>query len=200
MAEDVVTVVVGRLDPLIGYGLAHVLGEDSRVRVLAGDLEHVELEHVVAHRLPRVAVMDESEEPFALVRLRSAHPATGVMVLAHNPSHVYGMRLLASGATCLARSVSATELLAAIHLTAGGERVFVSSDGHRFERRYPDNASHLTPRETEVLAHLSRGRSNPEIAQALQISVDTVHTHVASIRRKLNVQSKRELIGMPIPG
>ncbi|MGA9285446.1 MAG: response regulator transcription factor [Solirubrobacteraceae bacterium] len=198
--EATVTVVVGQLDPLTRFGLAHVLREDPGVEVLASDLQYTELEHAVAQRLPRVAVLDESEEPLALARLRSAHPATGVIVLAHNPSHSYGLRLLTSGATCLARSVSATEILAAIHLTSSGERVFVASDGNRLERRYPSNASTLTPRETEVLAHLSRGRSNPEIARTLQISVETVNTHVASIRRKLNVQSKRELIGMPVPG
>jgi DNA-binding NarL/FixJ family response regulator len=134
-----------------------------------------------------------------LARLRSLQPSTGVVVLAHSPSPEYGLRVLTSGATCIARSAPITEILAAVHLTAQGTRVFVSLDGHRVERRYPSNASLLTPREIEVLRHVSANRSNPEIAGELHISIETVSTHVASIRRKLNVKSKRDLIGMPIP-
>lgn len=195
-----VSVVVGQLDPLIGYGLAHVLAVDPSVCVLATDLEYPELERAVACHAPQVAVVNEMDEPIALARLGALQSSTAILVLAHNPPHAYGMRVLASGATCLAWSASTADILGAIHLTAGGRRVFVARDGGKVERRYPTNASALTPRETEVLEHLIRGRSNPEIADVLHISAETVHTHVASIRRKLNVQSRRELIGMPVPG
>ncbi len=201
MAKDrAVTAVVGRFDPLVGHGLAHVLNGDPRVRVIASGLDYAELERTVVDRAPEVSVLDETIEPFALPRLRSLQPATGVIVIAHNPSREYGMSLLTSGATCLARSASEADILAAIHFTAQGGRLFVSVDGERAERRYPSDASLLTPRETEILDHLSVGRSNPEIARALQISVETVHTHVAHIRQKLKVQSKRDLIGIPVLG
>jgi DNA-binding NarL/FixJ family response regulator len=111
------------------------------------------------------------------------------------------MRVLASGASCLARSTSTADLLVAIHLTAEGTRVFVSSDGRRIERPYPSAALFLklTVRETEVAEHLSEGRSNPEIAHLLQISVETARTHVATVLRKLEVRSRRQLIAVPIP-
>jgi DNA-binding NarL/FixJ family response regulator len=201
MAKDrAVTAVVGRFDPLVGHGLTHVLDSDPRVHVIASGLEYAELERTVVDRAPEVAVLDETAEPFAPTRLRSLQPATGVIVIAHNPSQAYGMSLLTSGATCLARSASEADILAAIHFTAQGGRLFVSVDGERAERRYPNDACLLTPRETEILEHLSVGRSNPEIARALQIGAETVHTHVAHIRQKLKVQSKRDLIGIPILG
>src|SRR6476660_87417 len=87
VAEEAVTVVVGRFDPLLGHGLAHVLGADPGVRVLATDLEYPELERVVARHAPQVAVVNEKDEPFALTRLGSVQPTTGIIVLAHNPSH-----------------------------------------------------------------------------------------------------------------
>lgn len=201
MTKDrTVTAVVGRFDPLVGHGLAHVLNGDPRVRVIASGLEHAELERTVVDHAPGIVVLDETAEPFALPRLRSLQPATGVIVIAHHPSREYGMSLLTSGATCLARSASEADILVAIHFTAQGGRLFVSADGERAERRYPSDARHLTPRETEILEHLSLGRSNPEIARALQIGVETVHTHVAHIRQKLKVQSKRDLIGIPVLG
>jgi DNA-binding NarL/FixJ family response regulator len=195
-----VTAVVGRFDPLIEHGLAHVLGSDPKVHVIASGLEHAELERTVMDYAPEVAVLDETAEPFTLTRLRSLRPTTGVIVIAHNPSRTYGMNLLTSGATCLARSVSVADILSAVHFTAQGGRLFVTLDGERAERQYPSDVCLLTPRETEVLEHLSVGRSNPEIARTLQISVETVHTHVAHIRQKLKVQSKRDLIGIPVLG
>lgn len=199
MAKDtVVTAVVGRFNPLVGHGLVHVLGMDPSVRVLAADLDRGELERSVVHHVPEVAILDETVEPFVLPRLRSLQPATGVIVLAHNPTHAYGMGLLTSGATCLVRSASSADILAAIHFTARGGRRFVALDGERTERQYPRNLCLLTARETEVLEHVSTGRSNPEIARTLQIGVETVNTHVARIRQKLTVQSKRDLIGIPV--
>ena len=44
----------------------------------------------------------------------------------------------------------------------------------------------LTPRETEVLALVSRGMSNDQIATALTLSGHTVHRHVANILTKLD--------------
>jgi DNA-binding CsgD family transcriptional regulator len=64
------------------------------------------------------------------------------------------------------------------------------------ESRFQAKLASLTLREREVFEGLSRAESNPEIAMDLQISVDTVHTHVANIRRKLGVRSRRDLIGM----
>jgi DNA-binding CsgD family transcriptional regulator len=60
----------------------------------------------------------------------------------------------------------------------------------------------LTQREAEVLPLLQVGRSNAQIALALQVGVETVRTHARSIYRKLGVSSRRELAEPPrrIPG
>jgi LuxR family maltose regulon positive regulatory protein len=50
----------------------------------------------------------------------------------------------------------------------------------------------LSPRELDVLMLLSRGLSNREVASALFVSYNTVHTHVRAIYRKLNVQTRTE--------
>ena len=48
----------------------------------------------------------------------------------------------------------------------------------------------LTPRQAEVLGHLSHGRSNLQIAQAMQISERTVHKHLENIYERLDVPSR----------
>jgi LuxR family maltose regulon positive regulatory protein len=50
----------------------------------------------------------------------------------------------------------------------------------------------LTEAEQRVLGLLARGRTNPEIAAALVVSINTVKTHVQSIYRKLGVKSRWE--------
>lgn len=53
-------------------------------------------------------------------------------------------------------------------------------------------AEPLSPQEQRVLRLLEAGLSNPEIADELVVSVNTVKTHVQSIYGKLGVASRRE--------
>jgi len=54
--------------------------------------------------------------------------------------------------------------------------------------------SGLTPRETEILNAIARGFSYGEVAGLMKISVQTVHTHLKKIYRKLSVHSKTEAV------
>ncbi|MBA4146480.1 MAG: response regulator transcription factor [Verrucomicrobia bacterium] len=50
----------------------------------------------------------------------------------------------------------------------------------------------LTPREEEILALLTQGYANKEIADRLSVSFDTVRTHLRHIYEKLHVRSRTE--------
>jgi DNA-binding NarL/FixJ family response regulator len=191
--------VAGRFGPVLERGLADVLREDGRLSLLECGLDCAALERVVASRAPRVAILGEATEDSMLARLRSIQPSTGILVFAHDPSSVAAMRLLAAEATCIPWCVSAADLLASVHFVAQGGRMFMLADGHRVERQYPADMPTLTSREVDVLEHLSRDRTNAEIAVALGIGVETVRTYVARILRKLSVQGRQELVGMPLP-
>lgn len=52
----------------------------------------------------------------------------------------------------------------------------------------------LTKREAEVLGYLARGRTLPYIADALFVTTGTVKTHTAHIYRKLDINSRQELL------
>lgn len=55
-----------------------------------------------------------------------------------------------------------------------------------------DGDINLTPREIEVLGFLANGKSNKEIATALNIQVVTVKLHVRGICRKLDVKNRTQ--------
>ena len=54
--------------------------------------------------------------------------------------------------------------------------------------------AHLTAREQDILSHVSKGYLDKEIADALQISIWTVHNHLKHIYEKLNVHTRTEAV------
>jgi two-component system response regulator DesR len=53
-------------------------------------------------------------------------------------------------------------------------------------------ATGLSRREGQVLEHVVRGMSNPEIASLLHVSRDTVKQHTSAVYRKLGVRNRAE--------
>ena len=97
------------------------------------------------------------------------------------------------------------ELLDAIRVVAGGSALLAPAVTRavveEFARRSPATAAEtsprvaeLTEREREVLALLTRGRSNAEIAADLVVSEATVKTHVAHVLMKLGVRDRVQAV------
>ena len=57
-----------------------------------------------------------------------------------------------------------------------------------------DTVIHLTPRELEVVAQLAQGYSYAQISTQLEISENTLKTHIKRIYRKLNVHNRTQAI------
>jgi DNA-binding NarL/FixJ family response regulator len=196
--SNVVTVVAARFDGLMGRGLAAVLQREPCVRVLASDLVGAELEQAIECLHPKVVILDEEVDHAFLVGIRSRHPATGVVVLAHNPTRLSGTSLLAAGATCVARTATSADILAGVRRAAQSEPTFFGTDGNRVAWSGAIPAGVLTRREAEVFALLSRGKPYAEIAHRMQIGYETVVTHTRSICKKASVKSRLDLIGMTL--
>jgi DNA-binding NarL/FixJ family response regulator len=198
--EASTTVVIGRFDGLVRYGLREALRQDSSIQILATDLDGAALERTSSQLAARVIVVDEAVELALLANLTSSQPAPGVLLLANDPSQLYRTLLLALGVMCLARAVSIADLCAAVHAAAGGEHVLAPGGGRSTESSHePNKNRRLTRREKEVFALLREGKSYSEIALRLHISYETVRTHAIRIRKKLGVSSRLELVAMPFP-
>ena len=66
--------------------------------------------------------------------------------------------------------------------------------GYAADRSAQSNSRVLTPRERDVLAMISQGFSNKRIARTLEISSETVKTHVKRIFLKLAVNTRTEAV------
>jgi DNA-binding NarL/FixJ family response regulator len=94
---------------------------------------------------------------------------------------VHAVRVVASGDALLAPSVT-RRLIAE----------FAARPGH--DRPRPVSLAALTPRETEVLRLIARGRSNSEIAADLVVAEQTVKTHVGRVLGKLGLRDRAQAV------
>ncbi len=102
----------------------------------------------------------------------------------------------------LPRSADPQEIIAAIQAVAAGlivahpQTVDLLVPYRNIDAPSPraSGVEHLTQREIEVLAMLSEGAANKEIARRLGISDHTVKFHVGSILSKLDAASRTEAV------
>ena len=105
---------------------------------------------------------------------------------------------LAAARQALAAAVTAYERLGArwdIHRAGERLRPFgVRRRAPRYAERPMSGWGALTPTEVKVAYLVADGRSNPDVAQALFLSRNTVQTHVSHILAKLGARSRAEII------
>jgi two-component system, NarL family, response regulator LiaR len=97
----------------------------------------------------------------------------------------------------LPKTTAVERVVEAVRAAAGGGSVLDPGVAALLVRRVRDAAddgplSALSPRERQVLAALSRGRSNREIARELSLSEETVKSHVSSVLSKLHLQDRTQ--------
>jgi DNA-binding CsgD family transcriptional regulator len=92
----------------------------------------------------------------------------------------------------------ALDLADAGGMTAAAERAReeLRVTGARVTRPSLSGLESLTPSERRIVDLAAAGRSNPEIAQTLFVTVKTVEMHLGHAYRKLGVHSRRELAGI----
>jgi two-component system, NarL family, response regulator LiaR len=124
-------------------------------------------------------------------RILARAPSTRVVALTASIDEARLMGALRAGALGYVRKDAEPEtLLAAVRAVARGKTYI---DPAAAAAMVGDGAvDDLTPRETDVLRHLALGRSNREIAAALDIGDETVKTHVANLLAKLGVENRAQ--------
>lgn len=140
-------------------------------------------------------------------RLREEYPKVRVLILSMYNSEDYIFNALKAGAMgYLPKTTTRAELIEAVRQVHKGHEYFAPSISNiilkSFVRQSRNDSEgdqqKLTQRETEILRLFAEGKTNPEIADALFISVRTVESHKNHIMQKLELKTTVDLIKFAI--
>ncbi len=136
-------------------------------------------------------------------RIRQAYPNVQVIALTSFGKEELVRAALQAGAIgYLFKDVSSEELVQAIRAAAAGQRTLAKEVLETLisavTQPGTEVSNNLTERERTVLALMSRGLSNTEIARQLGVSRSTVKTHVSNIFCKLGVDSRVEAVAFAL--
>ena len=97
----------------------------------------------------------------------------------------------------LSKSLPARELVAALEAVNAGKIVF--NDPPRRARsanglNWPGRADGLTDREAEILALITQGKSNAEVAALTYLSPNTVKSYIRTVYRKIDAGSRTQAV------
>jgi DNA-binding NarL/FixJ family response regulator len=136
-------------------------------------------------------------------QLKEKLPGVQVIIVTVYRNQEMIIQALQAGACgYLLKRSSPEELLKAISEVRSGGAPMTSEIARMlveaFQKKPANIASgdSLTPRESEILALLSEGLSNKEMADRVAISYDTVRAHLRHIYEKLHVRGRTEAVKM----
>ncbi len=134
-------------------------------------------------------------------RLKQVAPEVQVMMLTVYEDTENIFNALAAGASgYLLKRTSRAELLDAIREVHRGGSPMTAHIARKVVQSFqqagasPQPTENLSPREQEVLDHLSRGFLYKEIAEKMGVSYETVHTYIRRIYEKLQVRTRTEAV------
>jgi DNA-binding NarL/FixJ family response regulator len=97
----------------------------------------------------------------------------------------------------LSKALPARELVAALEAVHAGEVVISEPPGKARSAsglNWPGRADGLTDREAEILALITQGKSNAEVAALTYLSPNTVKSYIRSVYRKIGAGSRTQAV------
>jgi two-component system, NarL family, response regulator LiaR len=98
----------------------------------------------------------------------------------------------------LSKGLSAAEIVHGLEAVHNGETVTPPESAHSVDRgvtgEWPGREHGLTARESEVLALITQGLSNKEIAQRTYLSINSVKTYIRTAYRKIDVTRRSQAV------
>jgi DNA-binding NarL/FixJ family response regulator len=97
----------------------------------------------------------------------------------------------------LSKTLPAAELVAALEAVHAGEEI-ISEPPPRARSavglEWPGRGEGLTDRESEILALITQGKNNSEVAALTYLSPNTIKSYIRIIYRKMNVASRTQAV------
>ncbi|MEI8167369.1 MAG: response regulator transcription factor [Chloroflexales bacterium] len=153
---------------------------------------------------PNLAVLDVRMPTMngleATRAIKAICPKTSILIVSFHAAPEYVVEALRLGAAgYLLKDASREQILDTARRALSGEALLYGAQAADLLRRAAISDPHdppvrtsLTPREREVLQHVTEGHTNREIATTLKISPGTVKNHVEHIIAKLDVSDRTQ--------
>jgi DNA-binding NarL/FixJ family response regulator len=192
--------------PVVRQGLMLALGRDPRL-TLCGEADGMQSALAFIRESPPDLVLADLDLDGAsgldLVKeLREGHPDLPVLILSMHDEEIYAERVLRAGARgYLMKNETPEKLVAGILAVLAGElvlsermkgKILANLAGAR-ERKPGYSIDRLTDRELEVFRLIGEGKTTRQAAEKLSLSIKTIEAHIAHVKRKLGVESGRDL-------
>ena len=194
-----IRVLVADDHPIVRGGIVALLAAADDMDVVAVASDGLEAVRLTSEHAPDVVLMDlrmpglDGDE--ATARILADRPDTRVVILTTYESDASILTAIEAGASgYLLKAAPQEEILAGVRSVARGEVALAPSIAAMLVKRVATPAVTLSPRETQVLALVAQGSSNPEIARALFLSEATVKTHLLHVFEKLGVGDRTRAV------
>ena len=180
--------------PMVAEGIEAILETYDDIEVVATLSNGREAVDRVDEMDPDVMLLDLNMPGVtglnATEMILERRPGTRILILSMHDSPEYISTALSHGASgYVLKDVPTEEIKTAIDVVMRGEQYLCTGAKSSLKPKIADGREALTSREQTVLLELAQGKSNRDVAQALEISVHTVETHRKNIKRKLGISS-----------
>lgn len=175
--------------------LVHYLAKDTDLVVDAVGSFDEALTRVIGQGRQDVVLLDVVMPGMAglesVAQMLAANAGGAVMLMSGQTPHGLIEAAMRAGARgFIPKSLPARTVREAIRQVIGG-RIYLPPDLlSDAPRAMPPGLGHLTPQEGRVLRHLCEGRSNKEIARAMDLTEVTIKTHMRAICTKLDARNR----------
>jgi NarL family two-component system response regulator LiaR len=201
--KPLIRVLVAEDHAVVREGLCSLLTARYGVQVVGEAADGLEAVEKAQSLQPDVILMDLAMPRMpgleAILKIREKNPNARILVLTSSSEDGKVSAALKAGAMgYLLKDSGVDDLAHAIQSVHRGNLSLPQELAHKVlagllgAKGDAPPAEELTRRELDVLRCLAQGMSNAEIAQALSVSVPTVHSHVHNVLGKLNLTSRTQ--------
>lgn len=208
MANPHIRILVADDHPTVRAGVAAITSVYSDIVVCGEACTGWQAVERTIELSPDVVVQDvtlpELDGIEVLRQIKKSKPAIEVVIYSGNASEQIVYQAFDAGArSYILKTDSALELVEAIRAAAAHKPYFTPRISEIVFSRFQTSAGKgerplpgeiLTAREREALQIIAEGKSNKELAAALNVSLRTAESHRAAIMQRLGLKSIGELI------
>ncbi len=199
-----IRVLIADDHPLFREGLCRLFQDEEGLECIAMAEDGEEAVKLTQELRPDVAILDVNMPKLTGVdaarQIKQTCPKTAVLMLSAYKYNHYVITSIQAGVDgYLLKNTPRSELIESIRMIHSGKGIFNIEAISKILRRLTSGTgsaesspNELRKRELEVLKLTARGMSNKQISSELNITDNTVGTHLVNIFRKLGVESRTE--------